>query len=69
MTLSPSSQLGAEGSQSEAIAAELSLGADSFVSRLTLEAKQTGSQPQSEMMRSLTSLIKWIGFLVIPLAR
>lgn len=43
------------------------MGADSFVSRLTLEAKQTGSQPQSEMMHSLTSLIKWIGFLVIPL--
>ena len=43
------------------------VGADSFVSRLTLEAKQTGSQPQSEMMHSLTSLIKWIGFLVIPL--
>ena len=43
------------------------VGVDSFVSRLTLEAKQTGSQPQSEMMHSLTSLIKWIGFLVIPL--
>lgn len=43
------------------------VGADSFVSRLTIEARQTGSQPQSEMMRSLTSLIKWIGFLVIPL--
>ncbi len=43
------------------------VGADSFVSRLTIEAKQTGAQPQSEMMRSLTSLIKWIGFLVIPL--
>ena len=43
------------------------VGADSFVSRLTIEAKQTGSQPQSEMMRSLTSLIKWIGILVIPL--
>lgn len=43
------------------------VGADSFVSRLTTEARQTGSQPQSEMMRSLTSLIKWIGFLVIPL--
>ena len=43
------------------------VGADSFVSRLTTEARQTGSQPQSEMMHSLTSLIKWIGFLVIPL--
>ena len=43
------------------------VGADSFVSKLTIEARQTGSQPQSEMMRALTSLIKWIGFLVIPL--
>ena len=43
------------------------VGADSFVSRLTTEAKQTGSQPQSEMMRSLTNLIKWIGMIVIPL--
>ena len=53
---------------SGSVAARLTaVGADSFVSRLTLEAKQTGSQPQSEMMHSLTSLIKWIGFLVIPL--
>ena len=43
------------------------VGADSFASRLTIEAKQTGSKPQSEMMRSLTNLIKWIGFIVIPL--
>ncbi len=43
------------------------VGADSFVSKLTLEAKKAGKQPKSEMMRSLTSLIKWIGFLVIPL--
>ena len=43
------------------------VGADSFVSRLTTEAKKTGSQPQSEMMRSLTNLIKWIGMIVIPL--
>lgn len=43
------------------------VGADSFVSKLTLEAKKAGKQPKSEMMRSLTRLIKWIGFLVIPL--
>ena len=43
------------------------VGADSFVSKLTIEAKKAGKQPKSEMMRSLTSLIKWIGFLVIPL--
>ena len=43
------------------------VGADSFVSKLTIKAKKAGKQPKSEMMRSLTSLIKWIGFLVIPL--
>ena len=43
------------------------VGAGSFVSKLTIEAKKAGKQPKSEMMRSLTSLIKWIGFLVIPL--
>ena len=43
------------------------VGPDSFVSKLTIEAKKAGKQPKSEMMRSLTSLIKWIGFLVIPL--
>lgn len=42
------------------------VGADSYVSKLTLEAKK-GKKPQmSEMMRSLTKLVKWIGFIVIP---
>ena len=43
------------------------VGADSFVSRLTLEAKAAKPPQQSEMMRSLQNLVKWIGFLVIPL--
>lgn len=43
------------------------VGADSFVSRLTIEAKAARSPQQSEMMRSLQNLVKWIGFLVIPL--
>ena len=43
------------------------VGADSFAAKLTLEAKVANDPPQSEMMRSLTSLIKWIGFIVIPL--
>ena len=43
------------------------VGADSFVSRLTLEAKQsTRKEKSSEMMRSLSRLVKWIGFIVIP---
>ena len=43
------------------------VGADSYVSRLTLEAKAAKPPQQSEMMRSLQNLVKWIGFLVIPL--
>lgn len=43
------------------------VGADSFAAKLTLEAKAAKEPPQSEMMRSLTNLIKWIGFIVIPM--
>ncbi len=42
------------------------VGADSFVSRLTTEAKRSKKPQSSEMMRSLTKLIKVIGFIVIP---
>ena len=42
------------------------VGAESFVSRLTLEAKKAKKPQMSEMMRSLTKLVKWIGFIVIP---
>lgn len=42
------------------------VGADSFVSRLTLEAKKAKKPQMSEMMQSLTRLVKWIGFIVIP---
>ena len=44
------------------------VGADSFAAKLTLEAKKAKPSRQSEMMRSLTNLIKWIGIFVIPLA-
>ena len=43
------------------------VGADSFASRLTLEAKKSKPPKQSEMMRSLTKLVQVIGILVIPL--
>ena len=43
------------------------VGADSYVSRLTIEAKRAKPPRKSEMMRSLESLVKWIGILVIPL--
>ncbi len=43
------------------------VGRDSFVSRLTLESKKQGGKKQSEMMRSLSSLVKWIGLALIPI--
>ena len=42
------------------------VGAESFVSKLTIEAKKAKKPQMSEMMRSLTKLVKWIGFIVIP---
>ncbi len=43
------------------------VGADSYVSKLTMEARRRGKPKQSEMMRSLSNLVKWIGILIIPL--
>lgn len=43
------------------------VGSESFAARLTLEAKQHGGPRLSEMMRSLSRLVKVIGILVIPL--
>ena len=43
------------------------VGLESFVSRLTLEAKKTKKTQQSEMMRSLTRLVQIIGIIIIPL--
>ncbi|MGI5984673.1 MAG: cation-translocating P-type ATPase [Clostridiales bacterium] len=43
------------------------VGKDSYVSRLTLESKKSNKVKQSEMMRSLSSLVKWIGIALIPI--
>ena len=43
------------------------VGADSYASQLTLEARRRGKPKQSEMMRSLSNLVKWIGILIVPL--
>ncbi len=42
------------------------VGSDSFAAKLTLEAKRSKKPQQSEMMRSLTNLVKWIGMIIIP---
>ena len=43
------------------------VGKDSFVSRLTLEAKKKNNNKKSEMMNALDNLVKWIGILIIPI--
>ena len=43
------------------------VGRDSYMSKLTLQAKQQKQQPQSEMMRSLSRLVMCIGIIIIPL--
>lgn len=43
------------------------VGADSYISKLTLEAKAMGKGEQSEMVRSLNRLVKWAGIVIIPI--
>lgn len=43
------------------------VGADSYISRLTIEAKQMQQGEQSEMIRSLDKLVKFVGIALIPI--
>lgn len=43
------------------------VGEDSYISRLTMEAKAMDDQEQSEMIRSLDRLVKGVGILIIPI--
>lgn len=43
------------------------VGEDSYISKLTLEAKKMGEGEQSEMIRSLDKLVKWVGIAIIPI--
>lgn len=43
------------------------VGADSYISRLTLEAKAMQNTEQSEMICSLDKLVKWVGVAIIPI--
>lgn len=43
------------------------VGADSYISRLTLEAKAMQKKEQSEMIRSLDKLVKFVGVALIPI--
>ena len=43
------------------------VGEDSYISRLTLQAKASKKDEQSEMIRSLNRLLKIIGIIIIPI--
>lgn len=43
------------------------VGNASYISKLTAEAKALGSSGQSEMVRSINQLVKWIGIVIIPI--
>lgn len=43
------------------------VGEDSYISRLTLKAKKMQEGEQSEMIRSLDRLVKWVGIAIIPI--
>ena len=43
------------------------VGADSYASRLTVEAKSRGRKRESEMMRSLTRLVQVIAVIILPI--
>ncbi|MBP2058267.1 cation-transporting ATPase E [Lactobacillus colini] len=43
------------------------VGAESYISKLTLEAKKMGSSEQSEMVRNINTIVKWAGIIIIPM--
>ena len=43
------------------------VGEDAYISKLTVEAKAMGEGEQSEMIRSLDKLVKWVGIAIIPI--
>jgi len=43
------------------------VGRDSYISKLTIEAKAMKEGEMSEMIRSLRGLIKWVGIIIIPI--
>ena len=43
------------------------VGNESYISKLTREAKSMGSGEQSEMIRSINQIVKWVGIVIIPI--
>ena len=43
------------------------VGNESYISKLTSEAKTIDGNEQSEMVRSINEIIKWVGIVIIPI--
>ena len=43
------------------------VGAESYISKLSMEAKAMERSEQSEMIRSINQLVKWVGIAIIPI--
>ncbi len=43
------------------------VGKDSYISKLSLEAKSMGKQKESEMIKSINTIVKWVGIIIIPM--
>ena len=43
------------------------VGNESYISKLSLEAKSMGGKEQSEMIRSINLIVKWVGIVIIPI--
>ena len=43
------------------------VGNESYISKLSMEAKTMGSGEQSEMIRSINLIVKWVGIIIIPI--
>ena len=45
------------------------VGDESYIAKLTREAKAVSEGEQSEMIRSINRIVKWIGFTILPIGR
>ena len=43
------------------------VGNETYISKLSLEAKSMGGKEQSEMIRSINLIVKWVGIVIIPI--
>ena len=43
------------------------VGKESYISKLTMKAKEMGTAEQSKMVQAINRLVKWVGIIIIPL--